>query len=351
MIRLLKMGLGIVICALIGGTMTHLGVPLALMFGPIIAVIVFNRFKIQFAVPKYTLTFVQISLGTSVGLMFNQVSLGQAENLFLLLIMLVVCLAVQFSFSYFWFHRKVGWTKQEAMLGSVPGAMAAILALTDHTHTPPQKIVISHTIRLIILILLAGVVVGSDGDPQPLLVLPSLTWQSSFWLLVIVLTGLGLGLVLQRMHVPAPFMLTSLGAATLIQSWLDIQLNFPVLITELSMVLIGMNIGNHFIVFPLSSLIKNIYSSAQVVIINIFLTLLITVFASWITGYPIPVLLLAWAPGSMEAMTFAAITMNLDAGFVMSNHIIRMVIIQSIPSIAMFWQERRAKKRNSSSPD
>ncbi|MEY0891510.1 AbrB family transcriptional regulator, partial [Providencia rettgeri] len=64
-----------------------------------------------------------------------------------------------------------------------------------------------------------------------------------------------------------------------------------------------------------------------------------------------PVLLLAWAPGSMEAMTFAAITMNLDAGFVMSNHIIRMVIIQSIPSIAMFWQERRAKKRNSSSPD
>ncbi|EMN4127840.1 MULTISPECIES: AbrB family transcriptional regulator [Providencia] len=345
MIRLLKMGLGIAICALIGGTLTYLGVPLALMFGPIIAVIVFNRFNIQFAIPKYTLTFVQISLGTSVGLMFNQVSLGQAENLFLLLLLLIVCLAVQFSFSYFWFHRKVGWTKQEAMLGSVPGAMAAILALTDHTHTPPQKIVISHTIRLIILILLAGIVVGSHGDPQPLIVLPSLTLEATFWLTVIVLTGLGLGLVLQRMHVPAPFMLTSLGAATLIQGWLDVQIHFPVMITELSMVLIGMNIGNHFIVFPLSSLIKNIYSSAQVVVINIFLTLLITLFAAWVTGYPLSVLLLAWAPGSMEAMTFAAITMNLDAGFVMSNHIIRMVIIQSIPSIVMFWQERRVKKK------
>ncbi|EMF0918367.1 MULTISPECIES: AbrB family transcriptional regulator [Providencia] len=348
MIRLLKMGLGIAICALIGGTLTYLGVPLALMFGPIIAVIVFNRFKIQFAIPKYTLTFVQISLGTSVGLMFNQVSLGQVENLFLLLLMLVVCLAVQFSFSYFWFHRKVGWTKQEAMLGSVPGAMAAILALTDHTHTPPQKIVISHTIRLIILILLAGIVVGSNGDPQPLIVLPSLTLEATFWLTLIVLTGLGLGLVLQRIHVPAPFMLTSLGAATLIQGWLDVQIHFPVMITELSMVLIGMNIGNHFIVFPLSSLIKNIYSSAQVVIINIFLTLLITLFAAWVTGYPISVLLLAWAPGSMEAMTFAAITMKLDAGFVMSNHIIRMVIIQSIPSIAMFWQEKRTKKKRNS---
>lgn len=344
MIRLLKMGLGIIVCALIGGTLTYLGVPLGLMFGPIIAVIVFNCFKIQFSIPKYTLTFVQISLGTSVGLMFNQVSLGQVENLFLLLLMLVVCLAVQFSFSYFWFYHKVGWTKQEAMLGSVPGAMAAILALTDHTHTPPQKIVISHTIRLIILILLAGIVVGSNGSPQPLIVFPYLTLESTFWLLVIVSVGLFLGLMLQRIRVPAPFMLTSLGAATLIQGWLDVQINFPIMITELSMVLIGMNIGNHFIVFPLSSLFKNIYSSAQVVVINIFLTLLITVFAAWVTGYPIQVLLLAWAPGSMEAMTFAAITMNLDAAFVMSNHIIRMVIIQSIPSIAMFWQERRTKR-------
>lgn len=343
MMRLLRMGLGIAICALIGGSLTYLGVPLALMFGPILVIIIFNRFGIQFAIPKHTLTFVQLSLGTSVGLMFNQVSL-EAENLFLLLVMLVICLAVQFSFSYFWFHRKVGWTKQEAMLGSVPGAMAAILALMDHTNTPPQKIVISHTIRLIILILLAGIVVGSSGDPQPMIELPSLTLEATSWLSVIVFVGLVLGLILQKLRVPAPFMLTSLASASLIQGWVNVPISFPIMITELSMVLIGMNIGNHFVVFPMTSLIKNIYSSAQVVIINIFLTLLITIFAAWVTGYPIQMLLLAWAPGSMEAMTFAAITMNLDAGFVMSNHIIRMVIIQTIPSVVMFWQERREKR-------
>ena len=319
MMKLLKMLGGISICALIGGGLTYLGVPLALMFGPIIAIIIFHRFGVSFAIPKHTITFVQVTLGTSVGLMFNQVSLNEADNLFLLLLMLVVCLAVQFSFSFFWFYRKVGWTKQEAMLGSVPGAMAAILALTDHTHTPTQKIVISHTIRLIILILLAGIVVGSDGDPQPIIEFPELTLVATGWLVLIIAVGVISGAILQRLKVPAPFMLTSLAAATLIQGWADIPLNFPLMLTELSMVLIGMNIGNHF---------------------------LITVFASWITGYDISVLLLAWAPGSMEAMTFAAITMNLDAGFVMSNHIIRMVIIQSIPSIALFWQERR-QKRNS----
>lgn len=345
MIKLIKMIVGIAICAVVGGVLTYIGIPLALMFGPIIAIIIFNRLGFSFPIPKHTITFVQVTLGSSVGLMFNQVSLKEADNLLLLLMTLVVCLAVQFSFSYFWFYRKVGWTKQEAMLGSVPGAMAAILALTDHTHTPPQKIVISHTIRLIILILLAGIVVGSEGDPQPLFELPSLTLESTFWLLVIVVSGFIAGLVLQRLRVPAPFMLTSLAAATFIQGWIDIQLSFPLMLTELSMVLIGMNIGNHFIVFPLSALIKNIYSSAQVVVINIILTFFITVFASWLTGYDIAVLLLAWAPGSMEAMTFAAITMNLDAGFVMSNHIIRMVIIQTIPSVVLFLQERKNKQK------
>ncbi|MGO2303557.1 MAG: AbrB family transcriptional regulator [Providencia sp.] len=344
MTKFIKMLGGIVICSFIGGLLTYFGIPLALMFGPIIAIIIFHRFGFSFPIPKHTITFVQVALGTSVGLMFNQVSLKEVDNLLLLLVMLVVCLAVQFSFSFFWFYRKVGWTKQEAMLGSVPGAMAAILALTDHTHTPPQKIVISHTIRLIILIFLAGIVVGSNNDPQPIFQLPQLSLESTFWLLVIVAVGVISGLILQRLRVPAPFMLTSLATATLIQGWLDVPLHFPLMLTELSMVLIGMNIGNHFIVFPLSSLIKNIYSSAQVVVINIFLTFLVTVFASWLTGYDISVLLLAWAPGSMEAMTFAAITMNLDAGFVMSNHIIRMVIIQSIPSLVLFWQEKRAKR-------
>lgn len=54
-------------------------------------------------------------------------------------------------------------------------------------------------------------------------------------------------------------------------------------------------------------------------------------------------LLLSWAPGSMEAMTFAAITMGIDAGFVMLNHILRMLIIQSVPSVVLYIQERRSK--------
>lgn len=189
---------GILFCALIGGVLTLSGLPMALMFGPILVVIIAYRFKWELAVPKHTLTFIQLTLGTSVGLMFNQVHLGSADNLIILLLTLVVCLAIQFFVSYFWFHRHIGWTKEESMLGAVPGAMAAILALTDHTKTPPQKIVISHTIRLMVLIIMAGFIVGSDKANMPEFTIPEITLVSLLWLLLIVALGLGSGLLLQK---------------------------------------------------------------------------------------------------------------------------------------------------------
>lgn len=76
--------------------------------------------------------------------------------------------------------------------------MAAILALMDHTGTPPQKVVISHTIRLIILIMLAGVVVGSDHPVPPPADIPPQSLVSVLWLLVIVVCGYLSGKALEK---------------------------------------------------------------------------------------------------------------------------------------------------------
>ncbi|VFS65136.1 Uncharacterised protein [Kluyvera cryocrescens] len=35
--------------------------------------------------------------------------------------LLLLCLALQFTLCYFWCRRKLGWSKDEALLGAVPG--------------------------------------------------------------------------------------------------------------------------------------------------------------------------------------------------------------------------------------
>ena len=341
--NIIKTAAGISACFVTGSGLAYLNVPMALMFGPIILIIIVHRFNVSLTIPKGTLTFVQMVLGTSVGLMFTRVDLSQFDNLLLIMLTMVSCLAVQFTVSFLWFRKRVGWSVQESLLGAVPGAMAAILALTDHTGTPPQKVVISHTIRLIILIMLAGVVVGSDHPVPPPADIPPQSLVSVLWLLVIVVCGYLSGKALEKINVPAPFMLTSLGTAIAVQSMVSTYIVFPLPLNDISMTLIGMYIGSYFVLFPLRSLLRNMVTSAQVVLINIVLTALIASGASHLTGFSFPMLLLSWAPGSMEAMTFAAIAMGIDAGFVMLNHILRMLIIQSVPSVVLYIQERRSK--------
>ena len=341
--NIIKIAAGISACFAAGLLLAYLNVPMALMFGPIILIIIVHRFNVSLTIPGGTLTFVQMVLGTSVGLMFTRVDLSQFDNLLLIMLTMVSCLAVQFTVSFLWFRKRVGWSVQESLLGAVPGAMAAILALTDHTGTPPQKVVISHTIRLIILIMLAGVVVGSDHPVPPPADIPPQSLVSVLWLLVIAVCGYLSGKVLEKINVPAPFMLTSLGAAIAVQSMVSTYIVFPLPLNDISMTLIGMYIGSYFVLFPLRSLLRNMVTSAQVVLINIVLTALIAFGASHLTGFSFPMLLLSWAPGSMEAMTFAAIAMGIDAGFVMLNHILRMLIIQSVPSVVLYIQERRSK--------
>ncbi len=163
------------------------------------------------------------------------------------------------------------------------------------------------------------------------------------WLSVIAVGGYWLGRLLERIHVPAPYMLTSLVVAALVHLLSDTTLAMPDFLNALSMALIGMRIGVSFTSFPLSMLINNIWSSIQAVFISLIVTILVALVTAKIMDYPIDLLILAWAPGSMEAMLFAAIAMKLNVGIVMSSHIIRMSLLHIIPAIVLAFQERRRR--------
>ena len=98
--NIIKIAAGISACFAAGLLLAYLNVPMALMFGPIILIIIAHRFNVSLTIPKGTLTFVQMVLGTSVGLMFTRVDLSQFDHLLLIMLIMVSCLAVQFTVSF-----------------------------------------------------------------------------------------------------------------------------------------------------------------------------------------------------------------------------------------------------------
>ncbi|MDX7991296.1 AbrB family transcriptional regulator, partial [Xenorhabdus littoralis] len=227
----------IVFCLFLGWGLSLFGLPLAYMFGAITAVILAYRFRIPVVIPKHSLTVVQVVLGSSIGLMVKRLQGEAVQDIFILLPAMLICLILQFATGYLWFHRKMGWSQEEAILGAIPGATAAVLALSEHIQTPPQKVVISHAIRLVLLTILAGIITGLNPPPVTASVAHPDTLNFHIFsldtisaiggLLLIAAGGYFLGLLLERLHFPAPYMLTSLVVAISVHYLSDVMLVMP----------------------------------------------------------------------------------------------------------------------------
>lgn len=350
----MKLLVGFVLCILVGLGFTYCNVPLGMMFGSLITVLLLKRMGFSVPVLPGSMTVIQLSLGTSIGLLFRDFSFGAQEHIAFLLLLLLLCLSLQFTACYLWCIHRLRWSRDEALLGAVPGAMAAVLALASHIKTPPQKIIISHSLRLITLTLFAGYISGGAHTPTdfpPVL----FTATNMLWLLGIVLAGYVLGKCLGRIHFPAPFMITSLLCAALLHPLSSQTVLFPDIFNQFSMALMGILLGHHFIAFTLTAFMRHLWSSMQLITIGLGVTVVMTLATSHLLDYPFYLLMLSWVPGSVESMSFAALALKADAGFVMASHIIRMLIIQALPAIVIYrkrevMQGNGAKMRKPTKP-
>jgi len=307
--------------------------PLALIIGPALTVLALHRYGIGVSAPGISIAVVQLALGTSVGLMFKGVAFAKTYDIPPLLVGLIVCLIAQFTSSYYWFHKRAGWTKKESILGAVPGAMSAVLAITHDIQVPPQKIIISHSIRLLMLVSIAGLLVGTWHSTDTSSVPPAYSPTGVAWLVGIVIIGYAAGRLLERFNVVAPYMLTSLLAAIAGQVICTTPIVFPGELNQLAMILLGVLIGTNLTSLTLTDLYRTALSSTQVIVINLLIASSVVYLASRWTHVDPKLLLLSWVPGSVETMTFAAMATHADMSFVMSNHIVRMLIIQTVPAI------------------
>ncbi|CAH7293893.1 putative ammonia monooxygenase [Vibrio chagasii] len=137
------------------------------------------------------------------------------------------------------------------------------------------------------------------------------------------------GLLLDKIGTPAPYMVTGMLATMFVNSELP-SYNFLVP-TELVFIatsalgaLIGIRLKDITVV--------DIFSYARAGIIATTLSLTVTVVFAYIFSKLIDKeFIVPWVPGSVESMTVAAIYLGLEPALIMLSHIIRMIMLHSIP--------------------
>ncbi|TXZ74705.1 AbrB family transcriptional regulator [Vibrio mimicus] len=322
----------IVIAAVAAGAGTLLSIPLSEMFIAAGLIIVLHKKRfLTIHTPKWLLLFVQIVLGISVGATISLTELGATLTV-PVIVGLVCCLTLQIISSYLWLTKREGWTPFESLLGAVPGAMAAILVISESSQKPSTKVVYSHSVRLMILTLLALLI--SNSAPDSASVDGSLTVYAWLIFFTLALVSLLLGKASTLLGIPAPYMLAALLVTASFNSFsTGIEMQLPKWMVLFATALLGILIGSRIADTTLREAIAYSRAGFMVTMIGLFVAVGVSGVFSILLDKSWVVLLLAWVPGSVEAMTAVALLLGMEPAFVMINHALRLLLLYSLPAM------------------
>jgi len=322
---------------------TWLQIPLGAMFGAIVLLLCVGKMGTQLSLPPHTLTIVQLVLGIGVGVMVPN-DLTAVSLPAMMFVGLVTCMLGQVAVSYLWLHKKEQWSKTDSLLGSVPGAMAAVLVLNETQKKPSSKVIFTHTVRLVSLVILSGVI-ASDNQVEGF---RFFSGNESYWLIVVAAVAWGCGGLLEKIGTPAPYMvtgmLTAMGMGSAIPS---ANMVIPPVLVFIATSALGALIGIRLKDVSGQEFITNIRSGIIATALSLGVTLVFAFGFSQILDQSFIVILMSWVPGSIEAMTVVAIYLGLEPALIMLNHITRMVILHSLPlAVKLFSRTNRKSSRD-----
>ncbi len=323
----------LIIAAVAAGTGTLLSIPLSEMFIASGLVIVLHKKRwLTIHTPPWLLLFVQVVLGISVGATISLSELGTTLTLLQVIVGLVCCLTLQIISSYLWLTKKEGWTPFESLLGAVPGAMAAILVISESSEKPSAKVVYSHSVRLMILTLLALLI--SNSAPDSASVDGSLTVYAWLIFLALALMSLLLGKASTLLGIPAPYMLAALLITASFNGFATgIDMQLPKWMVIFATALLGILIGSRIADTTLREAMAYSRAGVMVTMIGLLVAVGVSGVFSILIDKSWVVLLLSWVPGSVEAMTAVALLLGMEPAFVMINHALRLLLLYSLPAM------------------
>ena len=221
--------------------------------------------------------------------------------------------------------RVAKWDGPTAMLASMPGALSYLIAVAPEAGADVPRVAIVQTMRVAILvavipfvaIVLAEEVVSLPAPPR----------ASLDELLMVAAGGVGGALLARLLGVPAGLMVGGLTASAALYGSGLVGGHPPQLFAIFGFVVMGSTIGARFSQTSWRDLQAVLWVSLASFAIGGSAAVSMAVLGAWLTGLPLLKLIVAFAPGGLEAMVVLAFAMDLDPAFVAAHHLARFLLI------------------------
>jgi len=340
--------------AAVGGAVLGLaGVPAGWLSGSILAVAGAALAGRSMSVPTLLMRAIFVLIGISLGAVVTPETLhGMATyplSIFVLLLAMTVISVGGAGYLQF-VH---GWGKVDAYLAAAPGGMSQVLALGAELGGDLRAIAIVQSIRVVVIAvgLPAGLsVLGLVGhaSPRPLTALSIAVLDE---LAILVAVSSAVAVIAYRFRFPGGLLFGAMMSSAVLHGSGMIHAIMPWWVANTAMIAMGAVTGSRFANTPLR-LLLNFISAAfgsfavAVAMAALFATVLISML-SLRAGE----VMIAFAPGAVDAMMLLALALNLDPVYVGAHHLTRIFFVSlTMPLVARRSARSHKIKSDSAKP-
>ena len=301
--------------------------PGGLISGAMVAVGIAALAGRPLAVPPIMTQTVLVLLGISLGSLASR-QLIQHISAYPLTIGLLALATFCSTFgSSIYLQRFHAWDRTSAFLAASPGALSQIAILAAERGADVPAIAVVQTMRVIILTAALPLILTLTGlapSSPPAVVAAT---ASPLELAALIGAAVAVSLLLRLVKFPASWMFGAMIASSVLHGMGLVEGGLPNWVRGVALVGIGSLIGSRFARMKTKVLLGHINAALGSFAIAIAISGIFVATIALTTNVRLSDVLVAFAPGAMDAMLALALTLHIDPIFVGAHHLSRFVFV------------------------
>jgi uncharacterized protein len=301
--------------------------PGGLISGAMLAVAVAAMAGRPLSVPPILTQSVLVVLGISLGSVVSRQLIQHVSAYPVTIALLALATFCSTFGSSYYLQRVHGWDRTSAFLAGSPGALSQITILAVERGADLPAIAVVQTLRVIALTAALPLLLALGGLAPAAAPAMTMTTASPLELAELVAAALVLAMLLRLAKFPASWMFGAMIASSLLHGMGLIEGGLPPWVRNVALVGIGALMGSRFTRMKMKTLVSHLNAALGSFAIAIAISGMFVAAIVLTTNVRFADVLVAFAPGAMDAMLALALTLHIDPVFVGAHHLSRFVFV------------------------
>ncbi len=320
-----------------------LTLPLPWMLGSMTLVTIATLAGLKTRIPPLFRSVMIAVLGIMLGSSFTPQIVARMGEWIVTVAALALWMVLACSVALMYFRKVAGYDPITAFFSATPGGLNEMVIVGGAMGGDDRTISLIHASRIMLVVFTIPLWYRLSGAVPPVasasgIGLLDLPWRD----VAILATSAFVGAAGARaMKIPAGFLIGPMVLSAAVHLAGLTASKPPDALVAFAQVAIGAAIGGRFTGVTLSRIARTAAHGVVSALLMLVLTVAFSVVLARVMGYPLPAIVLAFAPGGLAEMSLIALALSVDAAFVASHHIARIIMVVTLaPSIFRILKRR-----------